>query len=129
MRFRGTVESAGGGGAFVRLPFDPRQAFGKARAPVRGSVNGAPFRSTVAIYGGAAFLGLPKSLRAAAAADVGDEVQVEIERDEEPREVEVPPELAAALRGDAQATEAFNELSYTHRRHYARWGGEANAPE
>jgi hypothetical protein len=52
----------------VPLPFDPKGVFGKARAPVRGTVNGAPFRSTVAIYGGVAYLGVTKALREEAGA-------------------------------------------------------------
>lgn len=129
VRFRGRIEAAGGGGAFVPLPFDPADAFGKARAAVRGTVNGAPFRSTVAIYGGAAYLGVTKALRAAAGADVGDEVDVEIELDDAPREVDVPTELAALLARDAEAARAFEALSYTHRREYARWIADAKRAE
>lgn len=40
------IEAAGRGGATVPLPFDPKSEFGKARAPIRGTLNGAPFRST-----------------------------------------------------------------------------------
>jgi Domain of unknown function (DUF1905) len=97
VRFRGVIEAAGRGGATVPLPFDPKEAFGKARAPVRGTVNGVPFRSTVAIYGGVAYLGVTKALRKEAGADIDDEVDVEIELDDAPREVDVPPELAAVL--------------------------------
>jgi Domain of unknown function (DUF1905)/Bacteriocin-protection, YdeI or OmpD-Associated len=125
VKFRGRIEAARGGGAYVALPFDPKQALGKARAPVRGTVNGTPFRSTVAVYGGDAYLGLSKELRAAAGADVGDVVDVELEQDDEPREVELPAELA----GDADAAAAFAKLSYTHKREYARWLDEAKRPE
>ena len=61
VRFRGVIGAAGRGGATVPLPFDPKSEFGKARAPIRGTVNGAPFRSTVAIYGGVAYLGVTKA--------------------------------------------------------------------
>jgi len=125
MRFRATIEAAGRGGALVPLPFDPKAAFGKARAPVRGTVNGAPFRSTVAIYGGVGYLGVAKALRTAAGADVGDEVDVEIVLDDSPREVDVPRELAALLARDREAARAFDALSFTHRREYARWIAEA----
>jgi len=125
MRFRATIEAAGRGGALVPLPFDPKAAFGKARAPVRGTVNGAPFRSTVAIYGGVGYLGVAKALRTAAGADVGDEVDVEIVLDDSPREVDVPRELAALLARDREAARSFDALSFTHRREYARWIAEA----
>jgi hypothetical protein len=109
----------------VPLPFDPKSEFGKARAPIRGTVNGAPFRSTVAIYGGVGYLGVTKALREAAGAGVGDEVDVEVELDDASREVEVPPELATVLEGDPEAARAFEKLSYTHRKEYARWIADA----
>lgn len=129
VRFRGTIEAAGGGGAAVPLPFDPKEKFGKARAPIRGSVNRAPFRSTVAIYGGTGYLGVTKALRQAAGAGIGHDVEVEIELDDVPREVEVPPELTAVLERDREAARAFARLSYTHRREYARWIAEAKRAE
>jgi hypothetical protein len=119
------IEAAGGGGAAVTLPFKPKSEFGKARAAIRGTVNGAPFRSTVAIYGGVGYLGLTKALREAAGAGIGDEVDVEIELNDAPREVGVPPELAAVLEGDPEAARAFEKLSYTHRKEYARWIADA----
>ena len=93
----------------VELPFDAKERLGKARAPVRGTVAGAPFRTTVAVYG----------------ITIGDEVDVTLELDDEPRSVEPPPLLAAALEGDAEAKAAFRRLSYTHRREYADWISEA----
>jgi hypothetical protein len=122
MRFEATIEAAGGGGARIELPFDPKAQFGRARAPIRGTVNGVPFRSTVAIYAGRAYLGVRKDLRAAAGADIGDSVSVVVELDEEPREVTMPPELAPAA-------EEFAQLSYTHQREYARWIEEAKREE
>jgi hypothetical protein len=123
------IQAAGRGGATVPLPFDPKEAFGKTRAPVRGAVNGVAFRSTTAIYGGVAHLGVTKALRKEAGADVGDEVDVEIELDATPREVDVPPELAAVLRQDRAAARAFEKLSYTHRKEYARWIADAKRAE
>jgi hypothetical protein len=113
----------------VAIPFDPKAAFGKARAPIRGTVNGEPFRSTVAVYGGVGYLGVSKALREAAGVEVGHEVDVEIELDDAPREVEVPPELAELLARDRQAARAFDGLSYTHRREYARWIADAKQAE
>jgi Bacteriocin-protection, YdeI or OmpD-Associated/Domain of unknown function (DUF1905) len=127
--FRGVIKATGRGGAAVTLPFDPKLEFGKARAPIRGTVNGAPFRSTVAIYGGVAYLGLTKAQRQAAGAEIGDAVDLEIELDETPREVDVPPELAAVLKRDPEAARVFDNLSYTHRKEYARWIAEAKRAE
>jgi hypothetical protein len=121
-RFTGTVgESGRGGGRWVEVPFDARAVFGQARAPVRGTVNGTPLRSRLAVYGGRTYLGLRADIRAAAGIDVGDSVEVELELDDEPREVEVPAALAAALAGDPDAQRAFDALAFTHRREYADW--------
>jgi uncharacterized protein YdeI (YjbR/CyaY-like superfamily) len=56
-------------------------------------------------------------------------VEVELALDTAPREVEVPPALATALAGDAAAQAAFDALSFTHRKEYARWVAEAKRPE
>jgi hypothetical protein len=109
----------------VELPFDAKERFGRARAPVRGTVNGTPLRTTVAVYGGVYFIGFNRELRARAGIELGDEVTVERAPDDQPRVVEVPPALASALSGDDRAKAAFDALSYTHRREYAKWIAEA----
>jgi hypothetical protein len=102
--------------------------FGAKRPPVRGTVNGAPFRSTVAVYGGRFLLGLNRELRAAAGGvGPGDNVTVELERDDEERTVELPADLRVAL--DADRLAFFESLSYTHRREYVRWIEEAKREE
>ena len=113
----------------VELPFDPRERWGKARAPVRGTVAGVPFRTTVAVYGGRYFLGFNKQIRDRARITIGDEVEVALELDDAPRTVEVPPLLAEALERDGPAKAAFEALSYTHRREYAEWISEAKREE
>jgi bacteriocin resistance YdeI/OmpD-like protein/uncharacterized protein DUF1905 len=127
-RFTGTLADSGrGGGRWVEVPFDPKSVFGQSRAPVKGTVNGTPLRSRLAVYGGRTYLGLRSEVRAAAGLDVGDRVEVVLELDDEPREVTIPPELDAALTDDARA--AFDALAFTHRREYAEWVGEAKRAE
>jgi bifunctional DNA-binding transcriptional regulator/antitoxin component of YhaV-PrlF toxin-antitoxin module len=128
-RFTGTLAEAGGGGCRIAVPFDVREAFGEARAPVRGTVNGAPFRSRLAVYGGTPYLGVRREIREAAGIEVGDAVDVVLERDDAPREIELPDALAAALAGDAAVREAFEALSFTHRREYAEWIAGAKKEE
>jgi uncharacterized protein YdeI (YjbR/CyaY-like superfamily) len=107
------------------VPLDVPAVFGRARAKVRGTVNGAPFRSTVAAYGGRYFLPVNRVLREAAGATAGETVVVELERDDAPRVVEVPDDLREALDADDAARACFDGLSYTHRREYVEWIGEA----
>jgi uncharacterized protein YdeI (YjbR/CyaY-like superfamily) len=40
-----------------------------------------------------------------------------------------PPELAARLRTDPDAKDAFESLAPSHRREYARWVAEAKLPQ
>src|SRR4051795_8932218 len=100
MRFTATLEmtDAGGGrGSLVRCPFDGREAFGQARPPVAGTVNGTPFRTRLMPYGGVTYLGFTKAVRAAAGIAIGDELDIVLERDDAPREVDVPQTLATVL--------------------------------
>jgi hypothetical protein len=120
-------ESGRGGGRWVHVPFDAREAFGSARAPVRGTVNGTPLRGRLAVYGGETYLGLRREIREAAGIEVGDVVDVVLELDDEPRQVEVPAELDAALTAEVRA--AFDALAFTHRREYAEWIAEAKRAE
>lgn len=80
-------------------------------------------------YGDTYYLGLNKKTREGAGVDAGDLVHVEMELDDAPRVVEVPPELAVALDAAPDARERFDQLSFTHRKEYARWIAEAKRDE
>ena len=128
--FTATLEQAAGeGGRWLVVPFDARAVFGAARPPVRGTVNGVAFRGRLAVYGDVTVLGLRREIRAAAGIDVGDPVDVVLELDDEPRTVDGPAELEAALAGEPHLRAAYDALSFSHRREYAEWIGEAKRPE
>jgi hypothetical protein len=103
----------------VEVPFDVREAFGRARAPVLVTVNGHTFRTTVAVYGGTYYVGFNRQVREAAGIGPGDRLELEIALDDQPRTVDVPADLASAL--DPETREAFDALSFTHRREYVEW--------
>jgi hypothetical protein len=128
-RFNGPLQETGGGGRSVEVPFDAKSVFGQARPPVRGTVNGTPVRARLSVYGGRTYLGLRAEIRAAAGIAVGDRVDVVLELDDEPREVELPEALAQALAGDPGARRAYDALSFTHRREYAEWIATARREE
>ena len=95
-----------------------------------GTVNGTAFRGRLMVYGGVTYLGFRREIRdAAGGIQPGDLVEVVIQRDDAPREVEVPPALASALAGDAEARSVFESLAFTHRREYAEWIAEAKREE
>ncbi len=98
---------------------------GAKRFPVRATINGYSWRTSVTRMRGEFLLGLGGEVRQAAAVEAGDEVEVVIELDTAPREVDVPEALAEALADDAEAKAAFEGLAFTHRKEYARWISEA----
>jgi uncharacterized protein YdeI (YjbR/CyaY-like superfamily) len=89
------------------------------------TVGGHRYRTTVARMGGRFLVPLSAENRTAAGVAAGDQVDVDIEPDTAPREVEVPPDLTDALAGDDAARAAFEGLSYTHRKEWVRWVEEA----
>lgn len=125
MRFQAELQSANGNGRWVAIPADLVAGFEAKREPVRGTVNGVPYRSRLAVYGGYSYLGFTAAIRKQAGIELGDLLDIEIESDPEPRTVTLPPALASALGADAEAQAAFDKLAFTHRREYANWVGEA----
>lgn len=113
----------------IELPFDVKAEFGRARAPVKVTVNGYTFATTVAVYGGVSNVGLRKSHREAAGVEIGETVNVTIEPDTSERTVDVPKELAAAFKKDKAAKAAWGKLSFTHQREHAEAIEEAKKPE
>lgn len=125
-RFRAELKREGPG-TYVEVPLDVPAVFGRARPPVRGTINGSPLRSTIAKYGDGYFLGINREVRKAAGVAPGDTVDIELELDVKPRTVRVPKDLADALDDETRA--AFDRMSYTHRREYVEWINEAKREE
>ena len=105
-----------GGMCAIPISFDPKAVFGQVRAPVKVTINGYTFRSTIARMSGTTFIPLRKSNREAAAVAGGDRVQVRIASDDELRIVEVPEDLAKALKARPGLWKRWGTLSYTTRR-------------
>jgi hypothetical protein len=120
-----------GPAAAVVLDDDQVAAVGEGakRFPVVATVNGHTWRTSVTRMRGEFLVGLNRAVRDAAGVEAGEEVEVELALDSAPREVDVPPALAEALAGDAEAAAAFDRLSHTHRKEYARWVAEAKRDE
>jgi bacteriocin resistance YdeI/OmpD-like protein/uncharacterized protein DUF1905 len=129
MKFATQIPHGEGRAGLIELPFDVRAEYGQARPPVRGTVNGYPFRTTVAVYGGKSYIGFRREIRDGAGIAPGDAVEIELERDDAPREVAVPDDLAAALACEPGLREAFDGMSFTHRREYVEAIEEAKRPE
>ncbi len=113
----------------LRVPAEVVAELGAGKRPkVTVSLNGHTYRSTVAAYGDLFMLPLSAEHRIAAGVKAGDMVKVTIALDLAPRTVEVPADLAAALAARPGAAEAFDALSYTHRKEHVRAVEEAKSP-
>jgi hypothetical protein len=116
-------------GCAINLPFDPKEAFGKGRAPVNVTINRYTFRTTIFCMSGCNFVPVNKANREGAGIAAGDKVAVTMELDTAPRVITVPADFAKALKNDKKATAAWEKLSYTHRKEYVNWITDAKKPE
>jgi Domain of unknown function (DUF1905)/Bacteriocin-protection, YdeI or OmpD-Associated len=114
MRFRTKILPAGKTAAGIEVPAKVVAALGSSkRPPVRATINGYTYRSTVAVMGGKFMLGVSNEVRKNAGVAAGDTVDIDLEVDTQTREVELPPDFAAALARDAKAKKFFEGLSYS----------------
>lgn len=121
MKFRATVELGGKTATGIEVPEDVVAALDSgSRPPVTVTVGAHSYRTTVARMGGRFLVPLSAENRTAAGVAAGDDVDVDIEPDTAPREVEVPPDLAAALAADDAARATFDGLAFTHRKEWVR---------
>jgi hypothetical protein len=128
--FTATIQNAGGGGAFVEVPFDVEEAFGSKRPKVKAMIEGVPYRGLLARMGGERhMLIILKSIREQIGKTFGDEVKIVVEADIEPRLIEIPKDLIKELKKDKEARVFFDKLSYTHQKEYVRWIEEAKKDE
>ena len=121
LRFESRLESDQGA-CFIRVPPQPLTALGQGkRLPVRVTINGYSYRTTIAVYGGKSYLGVRREVREAAGVAAGDQLTVKLEYDAEPRTVDLPEALRSALEADAAAAAAFEKLSYTRKKEFIQW--------
>jgi bifunctional DNA-binding transcriptional regulator/antitoxin component of YhaV-PrlF toxin-antitoxin module len=113
----------------ITIPFDVEKVFGAKRVPVKVSINGANYRSTVVRMGGQYCMVVPKKFREAAGVKANEMITVQMERDTEPRIVEPPEDLANALDNNLKARDIWEKLSYTHKKEYVLAIEEAKKPE
>ena len=113
----------------ITLPFDVEDVFGAKRVPVKVTINGVENRTTIFRMNGQYRLPVPKKFRDEAAIKAGDKITVELERDTELRVIELTADLALALSENSAANEAWNKLSFTHKKEYVRALEESKRPE
>jgi len=128
--FTAEIKNAGGGGAFVEVPFDVEEAFGSKRPKIKAMIEGVPYRGILTRMGTEHhLLIILKEIREKIGKTFGDEVGITVEPDVEPRVIEVPAELKKAFKTEKEAKALFEKLSYTHQREYVMWINEAKREE
>jgi hypothetical protein len=131
LRFKVKLEGeARNSAAWLNAPFDVPETFGtRARVPVRGTINGFPFRSSLMPMGGCHGMAVNKMMREGAKAGAGNVVEVVMERDTEPRTVEAPAELKKELAKSKTARARWEKLAFTHKKEIALWIATAKLDE
>ncbi|MEV6555305.1 YdeI/OmpD-associated family protein [Nocardia sp. NPDC051756] len=117
-RFEATIESGAGGGAYVAVPDEVVAALGGGgRIPVAAAFDGVEYRGSIADMGSGPCLGVLKAIRTELGKQPGDRVVVTVARDDAERTIDIPVDLAAALR-TAGLTATFDNLSFSRRREH-----------
>lgn len=130
MKFRATIQLRGKTATGIQVPDEIVAGLGASKKPpVRVTIGAYTYRSTVAVMGGEYMLPVSAENREGAGVAAGDEVDVELELDTEPREVTLPPDFMEALDRDADAKRFFDGLSYSNKLRHVLSIEDAKTPE
>jgi Bacteriocin-protection, YdeI or OmpD-Associated/Domain of unknown function (DUF1905) len=109
-------------GAYFIVPFNVPEVYGtKAQVKVRGTIDGYPYRGSIANMGEGHCMVVKKEIRQVIGKSAGDTVKVVMDIDTEPRIVEVPEDFQQVLNNNPKAKEIFDTFSYTHKKEYVQW--------
>ena len=115
---------------FVEIPFDVEQEFGAKRVKVKAKFDGVDYRGSIVSMGqGCYMIGVTKAIRNQLGKDYGDSIFVELDKDEEVREIELPTDFKDELEQNEQALKFYNNLSYSAKRKYYQWITSAKKEE
>lgn len=131
-KFKGKlIQHEGMDAAYVLIPFDVKKEFGSARVKIKASFDGVEYRGSIMPMG--LIEGYPllvrKDIRSEIGKSFGDFVNVILEKDEEIRTVDIPADFLKALNRNKKLKEAFDSMSYTHRKEYVNSINDAKKPE
>ena len=130
MKFRTTILAAGKSATGLPVPDETINALGASKKPaVVVTVGGYTYRSTIASRNGSFIIPLSAENREAAGVAAGDEVEVDVVLDAEPRKVQVPDDFAAALDKEPLARERVDLMSYSNQLGHVQLIDGAKTPE
>ena len=116
-------ESRSDSTASFTLPFDTREVWGKAKVPVKVTINNHTWRSTVGNRGGVQYVVVNASARRSARVKAGDFVTIVLEPDTEKREIEIPKALQRAL--GTKLAQRLDSLAFSHKKEFVVWYSDA----
>ncbi|GAA0105861.1 hypothetical protein UT300013_24850 [Paraclostridium sordellii] len=115
---------------FIEIPFNVEKEFGLKRVKVKAKFDGINYRGSIVSMGnGCYMIGITKSIRKETGKDAGDNLFVEIEKDEEVREIELPADFKVELEKNKSALKFYKGLSYSAQRKYYQWITSAKKEE
>jgi hypothetical protein len=91
--------------------------------PVKVTINGYTWRSTVGNRGGQQYIVVNADARRNAGVRAGDVVTITLEPDTEKREIEIPLPLQKEL--GTKLIQKLNSLSFTHKKEFIVWYSQA----
>jgi hypothetical protein len=122
MKFRTVLVQQGKSATGIEVPDDVIAALDAgSRFPVKVTIGQYSYRGTLTPYRGKNLISLSAENRAGAGVEGGQEIDVDVEVDTEPRVVEVPAELRTVIDADPAASAFFETLSFTNQRAYVTW--------
>ena len=116
-------------GTYVEIPFDVEATFGAKRVKVKASFDGVEYRGSIVRMSSCFMLGLTQALRKTIGKGPGDSVQVEVEKDEDERIVELPEDFKVLLEQNPVAEAYYTTLSFSRKKEYFQWITSAKRPE
>jgi hypothetical protein len=129
MKFTTTIQGSGNK-AGIEVPAEIVDALGAGRRPpVVVTINGKSYRSSIAVMGGHNMVGVSAVNRELTGASAGDIVEVDLQLDTQPRTIEIPEDLAAALEAEHEAKAFYATLNYSTQRRYVEPIADAKTAE
>ena len=120
--FQASIQAHESGGAFVIVPFDVEEVYGKKRVKIKASIDGAIYRGSLVRMGSPHhILLIRKDIRKKIGKEAGDVVHIILEEDTSPRIVVIPDDFKRAMTTHPDVLAFYNNLSYTHQKEYVQW--------
>lgn len=120
--FQAEIHSHDSGGAYVIVPFDVEEVYGKKRVKIIATIDGERYQGSLVRMGTPHhILIILKAIREKIGKQAGDVVEVSIQEDTAPRVVIVPEDFQQAMDATPGISAFFKALSYTYQKEYVQW--------